>query len=143
MSENGHIINFSSNLGTTCNLKNEKFTKKLLKDDLTLEELFLLTQEFESSEVNPESWELSVNEVYGMSKCLVNSFTRVIARDLTEKGSKIRVNAVHPGWVKTDMTSSEAPLSLEEGGVMPFMVATDNSEITGKYWADGHYEDFS
>ena len=49
--------------------------------------------------------------IYGTTKALVNSYTRVL--DLVAQGSALRVNAVHPGWVKTDMGTAEAPLRTD------------------------------
>jgi NAD(P)-dependent dehydrogenase (short-subunit alcohol dehydrogenase family) len=53
------------------------------------------------------------SNAYGVSKALLNAFTRVLARELA--GSSRRVNAVCPGWVKTRMGGSAAPRSLEQG----------------------------
>jgi NAD(P)-dependent dehydrogenase (short-subunit alcohol dehydrogenase family) len=50
---------------------------------------------------------------YNASKAAVNAFTIHLAGALRPVG--IRVNSVHPGWVKTDMGSDQAPLSIEEG----------------------------
>lgn len=49
---------------------------------------------------------------YRTSKAALNMITRVLARRL--EGSNILVNAVHPGWVRTDMAGHHAPLSLAE-----------------------------
>ena len=53
------------------------------------------------------------SNAYGVSKALLNAFTRVLARELAT--SSRRVNAVCPGWVKTRMGGSSAPRSLEQG----------------------------
>lgn len=50
---------------------------------------------------------------YNASKTAVNSFSIHLAGALKPDG--IRVNSVHPGWVKTDMGGDEAPLSIIEG----------------------------
>jgi len=50
---------------------------------------------------------------YDASKTALNVFTIHIAHALKE--TKIKVNAVHPGWVKTDMGSDAAPLEIPEG----------------------------
>ena len=50
---------------------------------------------------------------YDASKAALNSFTIHLAHEL--KGTKIKVNSAHPGWVKTDMGGEGAMLELEEG----------------------------
>ena len=50
---------------------------------------------------------------YDVSKSAVNAWTVHLAHEL--KGTKIKVNAVHPGWVKTDMGGAEAPMELVDG----------------------------
>jgi NAD(P)-dependent dehydrogenase (short-subunit alcohol dehydrogenase family) len=51
---------------------------------------------------------------YGISKAALNAATRKLAAALQKRG--ISVNAASPGWVKTDMGTEDAPLSLEQGG---------------------------
>jgi NAD(P)-dependent dehydrogenase (short-subunit alcohol dehydrogenase family) len=51
---------------------------------------------------------------YDASKAALNSFTIHLAHEL--RGTKIKVNSAHPGWVKTDMGTDAAPLELPEGG---------------------------
>jgi NAD(P)-dependent dehydrogenase (short-subunit alcohol dehydrogenase family) len=51
---------------------------------------------------------------YGISKAALNAATRKLAQALKPRG--ISINAASPGWVKTDMGTENAPLSLEQGG---------------------------
>lgn len=50
---------------------------------------------------------------YRLSKTALNALTRTLAAEL--QGSGILVNAVSPGWVKTDMGGPNADRSVEEG----------------------------
>lgn len=50
---------------------------------------------------------------YRLSKTALNALTRILADELQDTG--IKVNAVCPGWVRTDMGGAEADLSVEEG----------------------------
>jgi NAD(P)-dependent dehydrogenase (short-subunit alcohol dehydrogenase family) len=51
---------------------------------------------------------------YDASKAALNSFTIHLAHEL--KGTKVKVNSAHPGWVKTDMGTEAAPMEIPEGG---------------------------
>lgn len=50
--------------------------------------------------------------LYRSSKAALNAVVKSLACDLA--GDGIRVLAVHPGWVKTDMGGSEAPLEARD-----------------------------
>ena len=50
---------------------------------------------------------------YTSSKAALNMLTVVLAQHLA--GTAIKVNAAHPGWVKTDLGGADAPLSVAEG----------------------------
>jgi NAD(P)-dependent dehydrogenase (short-subunit alcohol dehydrogenase family) len=50
---------------------------------------------------------------YRLSKAALNASTRVLSEEL--KDDNIKVNALCPGWVRTDMGGEDAHLSPEEG----------------------------
>ena len=141
----GHIINFSSGLGKTCNLNNPALASRFLDPNLTMNQVVELADEFYNigHDWAEKGWDIRGFGVYCVTKALVNSFTRVLARDLAALGSGIRVNALSPGWVKTDMGTSDAVLTLEEGLAVPFRLVRDTSGISGKYWYAGGVDDFS
>jgi NAD(P)-dependent dehydrogenase (short-subunit alcohol dehydrogenase family) len=59
---------------------------------------------------------------YNVSKAAVNAFTVQLAAEM--KDTKIKVNAAHPGWVKTDLGGEEAPMELTEGAKTSVALAT-------------------
>lgn len=59
---------------------------------------------------------------YDASKTALNAFTVHLAHQL--RNTKIKVNSVHPGWVKTELGTNAAPMSVEEGAKTPVAVAT-------------------
>ncbi len=69
---------------------------------------------------------------YDVSKSAVNAYTVHLAHEL--KGTKIKVNAAHPGWVKTEMGGKEAPMELADGAKTSVALATlDADGPSGAY----------
>lgn len=50
---------------------------------------------------------------YDTSKAALNAFTILLAEEL--RGTSIKINAVHPGWLRTTMGGGQANMSAEEG----------------------------
>jgi NAD(P)-dependent dehydrogenase (short-subunit alcohol dehydrogenase family) len=50
---------------------------------------------------------------YDASKTALNAFTIHLAAEL--KGTNIKVNSAHPGWVKTEMGTDQAPMEIPDG----------------------------
>jgi NAD(P)-dependent dehydrogenase (short-subunit alcohol dehydrogenase family) len=50
---------------------------------------------------------------YDASKSALNAFTIHLAAEL--KDTKIKVNSAHPGWVKTEMGTDQAPMEIVDG----------------------------
>jgi NAD(P)-dependent dehydrogenase (short-subunit alcohol dehydrogenase family) len=81
----------------------------------------------------PKGWPASA---YRVSKVGVNAFTRIVARELLETG--ILVNAVCPGWVKTDMGGTDAPRPVEDGArSIVWAALLPDGGPTGGFFRDG------
>lgn len=73
---------------------------------------------------------------YDASKTALNAYTVHLAYELRD--TNIKVNSAHPGWVKTDMGGSQAPMELSEGGKTSAALATlPNDGPTGGYFHQG------
>jgi NAD(P)-dependent dehydrogenase (short-subunit alcohol dehydrogenase family) len=73
---------------------------------------------------------------YNVSKAALNAITRVLAADL--RGTGILVNAVCPGWARTDMGGPGAPRSPEQGAAsVLWAVDLPDDGPTGGFFRDG------
>lgn len=59
---------------------------------------------------------------YDSSKAALNSYTVHLAHEL--KGTGIKVNSAHPGWVKTDLGTDAAPMNVVDGAKTEVELAT-------------------
>jgi NAD(P)-dependent dehydrogenase (short-subunit alcohol dehydrogenase family) len=59
---------------------------------------------------------------YDASKTALNAFTVHLAYEL--RGTHIKVNSAHPGWVKTDMGGDQAPMEITDGAKTSVALAT-------------------
>jgi NAD(P)-dependent dehydrogenase (short-subunit alcohol dehydrogenase family) len=70
---------------------------------------------------------------YRLSKAALNALTRTLAVDEPE----IKVNAICPGWVRTDMGGASAPRSVEQGAATVVWLATMSDDVpSGGFFRD-------
>jgi NAD(P)-dependent dehydrogenase (short-subunit alcohol dehydrogenase family) len=73
---------------------------------------------------------------YRVSKTALNAVTRVLAAEIA--GSGVLVNAVSPGWVRTEMGGPTAPRSIEQGrDSILWGVDLPDDGPSGGYFQDG------
>ncbi|KAM7255915.1 hypothetical protein ACFE04_011656 [Oxalis oulophora] len=117
------IVNLSSTYGYLKHIPSKEIKAELENvDPLTVEKLDAIVRkflkDFRENKLEANGWPLTVS-AYKMSKIAINAYTRVLARSYPN----FRVNCVHPGFVKTDMTGYSGTLSPEEGARAPVFVA--------------------
>jgi NAD(P)-dependent dehydrogenase (short-subunit alcohol dehydrogenase family) len=71
---------------------------------------------------------------YRLSKWAVNGLTMLQAAELS---GQIAVNALDPGWVKTDMGGPNAPGSPDDSAEGALALATAPFTQTGRIWCGG------
>ncbi|KAM3751574.1 hypothetical protein ACB098_04G119500 [Castanea mollissima] len=119
LSKSARIVNISSDLGQ---LKNAK--KKLGDvDGLTEEKVNEVVEEFledvKENMIEDKGWPSNNFSAYSVSKTVLNAYTRVLAK----KYPTVAINAVSPGFTKTDLNYNAGVLTTEEAAKGPVMLA--------------------
>jgi len=70
----------------------------------------------------PEMFARFVSPSYTASKSALNGFTVALAHKT--RGTALKVNSAHPGWVKTDLGGKDAPLTVVDGAKTAVTLAT-------------------
>ena len=109
--------------------------RELSREDLTRAELDALLRGFVDAvargDHTRQGWPSSA---YRVSKAGMNALARILARELAARD--VRVNAVCPGWVRTDMGGTHASRDVEEGA-RSIVWATTPGAHTGGFFRDG------
>jgi NAD(P)-dependent dehydrogenase (short-subunit alcohol dehydrogenase family) len=120
LSRTANIVMVSSGMGEIAGVS-LALRKRLLDPLLTVEALDELVQGFVARVRAGGDLGGWPRNAYRVSKVALNTFTRVLARDLP---SGQRVNAVCPGWVRTRMGGSGASRGVEKGAAGIVWAAT-------------------
>ncbi|XP_059441335.1 (+)-neomenthol dehydrogenase-like [Corylus avellana] len=123
LSNSARIINVSSAIGQLKRVSNENARKELEDvDGLTEEKVDNVVERFledaKENLIETKGWPANYS-AYIVSKAALNAYTRVLAK----KNPKIAINAVCPGFVKTDLNHNTGVLTVEEGAKGPVMLA--------------------
>lgn len=135
------VVHVSSSAGRLCNITGNTLKERLSDPNLTEVELDKIMHEFvNAAKSNTHVQAGWSNSAYVASKIGVSALAGIHQSKFNADSRKdIAVNAVHPGYVDTDMTSHKGPLTPDEGAVAPVYCALlpENTEIKGKYiWYD-------
>jgi NAD(P)-dependent dehydrogenase (short-subunit alcohol dehydrogenase family) len=98
LAENARVVMVTSGLGLLSS-QSQSLVKRLSDPKLSLAEIERLAREAPGG--------------YGASKAADSAMARLFAKELKPRG--ILVNAISPGWCRTDMGGSGAPRSVEQG----------------------------
>jgi carbonyl reductase 1 len=98
LARNARVVMVTSGLGQL-SAQPASLVKRLSPLKLSLTELERLAEEAPAG--------------YGASKAALNAMARLFAEELRPRG--ILVNAMDPGWVRTEMRGLSAPRSVEQG----------------------------
>ena len=127
ISNNGKIINVGSDSGSYSSAgkyKNNFKSAKSINDLLNLANQYL-----------SENWS---SRPYSISKLIIHIFSRILGEDQNIQQKNIGVYSMHPGWCKTDMGGSGAPLPAEHGAEIGIFIINlpdgINKKLQGKYF---------
>ena len=125
--DGGRIVNVSSTLSIMYLKKLSDENQKFFRSkSLTEEELTAKMEEFvESTRKGTVVEDGFVEQPYGMSKVGMSALTFVWARKLKSMGKNdVIINAVCPGWVRTDLGGEKASRTPDQGAEAPIYLAT-------------------
>jgi len=122
--DGGHVVNVSSGMGELSIFSSAEL-RSFFADVQDRDALIAKLREFAADQ---RGWPQSA---YSVSKAGLNALTRILARELP----RLHVNAVCPGWVKTDMGGKFAERDVETGAASIVWAAFTNE--TGGFFRDG------
>ncbi|XP_072945797.1 carbonyl reductase [NADPH] 1-like [Epargyreus clarus] len=136
LNNGARVVNISSSCGHLSLIPSETLREKLKDPKLTVAELSGLMQQYVDAAkqgTHAADWG---NSSYVVSKVGVTALSIIQQRELHDRD--IKVNAVHPGYVDTDMSSHKGNLTIDEGAVAPLFLALDAPDsVKGQYvWFD-------
>jgi NAD(P)-dependent dehydrogenase (short-subunit alcohol dehydrogenase family) len=134
MPSNGVVVMVSSGMGELSSVSRER-RAQFLAPDLDVTALSALMREFVEDVARGRHGERGwPSSAYRVSKIGLNALTRVLAR----LHPTMKINAVCPGWVRTDMGGRAASRDVREGAASIVWAATLGADgPTGGFFRDG------
>jgi len=139
--DGARVVMVSSGMGKVSSLS-RGLRRRFLEPTLDRPGLLQLVEEFVRDVRDGRHEALGwPSSAYSVSKIAMNAATRILARELGPR--RILVNAVSPGWARTDMGGRSAPRSAAQGAksfVWAALLPDDGP--TGGFFEDGHVIDW-
>ncbi|XP_050361612.1 carbonyl reductase [NADPH] 1-like [Nymphalis io] len=138
---NGRILNISSDCGHLSNLRNKYWIERLSKKDLKIEDLYEFVDWFLESKKNgtfnsEDFVDGGTVVAYRVAKIALSAVTMIQQKEL--EGRNISVNSMHPGLVRTDMTTGVGFYNTDQAAETPLYLVLDAPQtLKGAYvWFD-------
>ncbi|XP_055353649.1 carbonyl reductase [NADPH] 1-like [Paramacrobiotus metropolitanus] len=132
------VVNVSSCMGNVTYITNSAIKERVISEELTVEELKKIMNDFVSAAKRDTHKDVGFpTTAYGMSKIGVTALSSIQQREFDKDKTRpdIVVNAVHPGYVDTDMSSHKGTKTIDEGAESSLYAALlpDKTDIRGQY----------
>jgi NAD(P)-dependent dehydrogenase (short-subunit alcohol dehydrogenase family) len=135
IADGGAVVMVSSGAGALSILSRD-LRRRFSDPSLTQQGLLELVEGFvEAVRRERHSQEGWPSSAYGVSKAALNALVRLMAPRLA--GRAIRINAVCPGWVRSDMGGPGAPRTLRQGAASILWAVLLEEGPTGGFFRDG------
>ena len=146
ISDNGKIVNITTEDAMFGTLKNPEFQKRLESKSLSKDDILNAAKDYHDNVAakfhgfTEYPFPKESYPVYSFSKFLVSLYTRVLANYPDMKKRGIQVYACSPGWTKTDIGGPMAERSIQEGSTCPCNVINlpwkFNESLQGKLFVN-------
>lgn len=143
--DGARVVNVSSACGHLSNLKNAHWLKILKSPDLTVEQLNQFVDEYLESVRNGtfdknDFADEGKHAEHRVSKIALTALTKIEQR----KYSNLSINAVHPGYVITDMANNGGEIEADEAAkVVLYLIMEASPKLKGAYmWQNGKIIDW-